>query len=78
MDDTRDALDGVTYAAFRAFTYDWVGEKEKALAEYARLLKAPSTVLLNVHEMKRSYSTLHGDPRFQALLDDPQNNAPLF
>ncbi len=78
LPESRDALDGVTYAAFRAFTYDWVGEKEKALAEYARLLKAPSTVLLNVHEMKRSYSTLHGDPRFQALLDDPQNNAPLF
>lgn len=78
LPESRDALDGVTYAAFRAFTYDWVGEKEKALAEYARLLRAPSTVLMNVHEMKRSYSTLHGDPRFQALLDDPRNNAPLF
>jgi tetratricopeptide (TPR) repeat protein len=78
MPESRDALDGVSYAAFRAFIYDWVGEKEKALAEYARLLRLPSTVFLNVHEMKRGYSTLHGDPRFKALLDDPQNNAPLF
>ncbi len=78
MPESRDALDGVSYAAFRAFIYDWSGEKEKALAEYARLLRLPSTVFLNVHEMKRGYSTLHGDPRFKALLDDPQNNAPLF
>jgi hypothetical protein len=23
-------------------------------------------------------STLHGDPRFEALLNDPANNAPAF
>jgi TolB-like protein/cytochrome c-type biogenesis protein CcmH/NrfG len=78
MPESRDALDGVSYAAYRAVTYDFVGEKDKALAEYARLFRTPSTVLMNVHEFKRGYSTLHGDPRFEALLNDPQNNAPLF
>jgi len=32
-----------------------------------------------VYEMKRdTTSSLHGDPRFEALLNDPANNAPLF
>ncbi|HWA28579.1 MAG TPA: TIR domain-containing protein [Lacunisphaera sp.] len=78
LPESRDALDGVSYAAFRAFTYDVVGEKDKALAEYARLLRTPATSFVNVHEWKRGYSTLHGDPRYEALLADPKNNAPLF
>jgi TolB-like protein/cytochrome c-type biogenesis protein CcmH/NrfG len=78
LPESRDALDGVTYAAFRAQVYDFVGEKEKALAEYTRLFRTPSTVFLNVHEYKRGYSTLNDDPRYQALLNDPANNAPLF
>jgi hypothetical protein len=47
------------------------------LAELARLLREPSGV--NVHEMRRDpyWRPLLGDPRFEALLNDPQNNAPL-
>ena len=78
LPESRDALDGVSYAAYRATTYDFVGEKDKALAEYARLFRTPSTVLMNVHEFRRGFSTLHGDPRFEALLNDPANNQPLF
>lgn len=78
LPESKDALDGVSYAAYRALMYDFVGEKDKALAEYARLFRTPSTVLMNVHEFKRGYSTLHGDPRFEALLNDPANNQPLF
>jgi len=34
----------------------------------------------NIYEMKRSpaFAPLRGDPRFEALLNDPKNNAPLF
>jgi len=78
MPESLDALDGVSYAAFRANTYDMTGEKEKALAEFARLLRTPATAFVNVHEWKRGYSTLHGDPRFETLLNDPKNNQPLF
>ena len=75
---SRDALDGATYAQYRAGIYDWTGDKEYALAEYQRLFRIPTTTLGNVHELKAGYSTLHGDPRFEALLADPKNNAPLF
>ena len=78
MPESLDALDGVNYAKIRAKIYDWTGEKERALAEYTRLLRIPSPYFMNVHEMKRGFSTLHGDPRFEALLNDPANNAPLF
>jgi hypothetical protein len=34
---------------------------------------------LNVYELKRNAtSSLHGDPRFEALLDDPASNEPVF
>jgi len=78
LPESRDALDGTLFAGWRALLYDWTGDKERALAEYARLLRVPQPYLINVHEMKRQYSTLHGDPRFEALLNDPANNAPLF
>jgi hypothetical protein len=35
---------------------------------------------LSVHEMRHHprYAPLRGDPRFEALLNDPKNSAPLF
>jgi hypothetical protein len=41
-------------------------------------LRTPSP--LNVHILRRSpdFYKLRGDPRFEALLSDPQSNAPLF
>ena len=78
LPESLDALDGVGLASIRAFVYDLVGEKEKALAEDARLLRTPSVYFVNAHEWKHVPSTLRGDPRWVALLNDPANNAPLF
>ena len=70
---------GPRYSAGLAFVYAWTGDKDRAIAEIARLLRVPFSGL-NVHEMKRhpAYHPLRGDPRFEALLNDPKNNAPLF
>jgi TolB-like protein/cytochrome c-type biogenesis protein CcmH/NrfG len=75
-----DAVDAAAYASFRAFTYDNIGDKERALAEFARLLRTPGAAsIVNVHELKLDpLSSLHGDPRLDALVNDPANNAPLF
>jgi hypothetical protein len=87
MPESLDALRGPTRSLSLAFVYSWTGDKDRSIAEYARLLRIPVSVSyavnengLNVHEMKRcpAYAPLRGDPRFEALLNDPKNNAPLF
>lgn len=76
--ESRDALDGVSYAMNHVYLYDQLGDKERALAGYIRLANVPRAVIGNVHEWRYSASCLRGDPRWEALLSDPANNAPLF
>ena len=63
-----------------AFAQAWTGDKEDAIAEYARAAAAPTNPSLNVHVIKRSpeFFPVRGDPRCEALLNDPKNNAPLY
>jgi TolB-like protein len=76
--EAKNARTGINIAASRASVYAWVGDKDRALAELARLLQKPGQ--LNVHRMRSDpiFAPLFGDPRFEALLNDPKNNAPLF
>jgi TolB-like protein/cytochrome c-type biogenesis protein CcmH/NrfG len=88
--ESRDAMRGPSRSQALAFVFAWTGDKDRAIAEYARLLRVPTSAYyvsnpsdisaLNVHEMRRSpeFFPLRGDPRFEALLNDPKNNAPLF
>ncbi len=78
--ESLDAVNAPLYAVLNARIYEYAGDKEKALSEFRRLLRSPAAVdFLNVYDMKRdTLSPLHGDPRFEALLDDPVNNAPVF
>jgi TolB-like protein/Tfp pilus assembly protein PilF len=76
--ESMDALEGPLYASFCTYVYDQAGDKERALAGYTRLLRNPGTIF-NIYSLKHDSSIkLHGDPRFEALLNDPANNAPLF
>ncbi|MBI4625455.1 MAG: TIR domain-containing protein [Verrucomicrobia bacterium] len=79
MPESRDTMHGPGHRATLAFVYAWTGDKDRAIAEYTRLLRVPFSYL-NVHEMKTdpAFFPLRGDPRFEALLNDPKNNAPLF
>ena len=67
-----------------AFVYAWTGDKNRAIEAYALLLQSPCVSPrmggINVHLMRHAlwYSPLRGDPRWDALLADPKNQAPLF
>ena len=81
--ESRDAVAGPGNALIRASVLAWIGEKDRALAEFARLLKVPFSGA-NVHAARNgiwfgaSFRALRGDPRLEALLNDPANNEPAF
>lgn len=77
--ESVDSDSGPPLAADLAFVYAWTGDRDRAIAEYGRLLRTPAGGQ-NIHRMKLDpmYAPLRGDPRFEALLNDPKNNAPLF
>ncbi len=75
-------LDAVSYPASLnrlVIIYAWAGEKDRAIEEVTKLLRLPFATA-SVEMMKRDpfWFPLRGDPRFEALLNDPKNNAPLF
>jgi TolB-like protein len=76
--ESVDAVLGPNQRATLAQVYAWTGDKDRALAEVARLLRTPFG--LNVYSIRTDprWLPLVGDPRLEALLNDPQNNAPLF
>ncbi|MSU48115.1 MAG: hypothetical protein EXS37_03335 [Opitutus sp.] len=84
MPRSRDAWDGPAREADLAFVQAWTGDKAGAIDAYARLLSTPVPFfggeVLTIHAMKRSlwFVPLRGDPRWEALLADPKNNAPVF
>jgi TolB-like protein len=76
--EAKDSVDGPQRAVSRAQILAWVGEKDRAVAELARLLRVPYGA--NVHNELHDpgWMPLRDDPRFKALLDDPKNNEPIL
>ncbi len=54
----------------------WLGEKDRAIAEFGRLLNVPFRT--NIYNGRAAFLPLRGDPRFQRLVSDPKNNEPTY
>jgi tetratricopeptide (TPR) repeat protein len=78
MPESLDAVEGPQKSVARATILAWAGEKDQALAELARLAHTPYGIDVNIARNDSSWLPLRDDPRFKAILDDPQNTAPLF
>jgi TolB-like protein/Flp pilus assembly protein TadD len=79
LPESRDALDGVAFSLWTLVRVQaWVGEKDAALAGLAHILQVPSGGGVNGLRHSPWLTPLYGDPRWEALLSDPKNNAPLF
>jgi tetratricopeptide (TPR) repeat protein len=76
--ELADAVAGPIYSLNLASSLAYFGEKDRALAELARLLRTPYGENIYVAKYSPAWFPLHGDPRFEALVNAPVNNAPLF
>ena len=76
--ESGDAIAGPPLSLNYAQALAWCGEKDRALAELARLLRTPFGENIHGARLSLGWFPLRGDPRFQALVNDPKNNAPLF
>jgi TolB-like protein/Tfp pilus assembly protein PilF len=76
--ESNDAVAGPGFSLNHAATLAWLGDKDAALAELARLLRTPYGENIYTAKFSPNWLPLRGDPRFEALVNDPKNNAPML
>ncbi len=78
---STDSFDAGDYHSYLAMVYAWTNEKDRAIDEIALLLQRPTMpeAYVNVHVMEHCpwFAPLQGLPRFETILHDPANNAPV-
>ncbi|MEI9863072.1 MAG: hypothetical protein WDN00_00645 [Limisphaerales bacterium] len=78
MPESADAVAGPANSTGLAQILAWTGDKDGALKELARLLQTPHGVNIYNARLDIGWLPLRGDPRYEALVNDPKNNAPLL
>ncbi|MFL5237344.1 MAG: protein kinase domain-containing protein [Rhizomicrobium sp.] len=73
-----DVIEEVVQRTLIAFVSTWTGDKERALAELGWLVGQPYAEPVNIIRTSPAYAPLHGDPRFEAIVNNPANRLPLF
>ncbi len=70
-------LRGFRLVSAQAELLAYLGETDAALTLIAKILREPSGLTVPMLRVDPAWDNLRADPRFQALLDDPANSAPL-
>ncbi|HVU16007.1 MAG TPA: TIR domain-containing protein [Candidatus Didemnitutus sp.] len=76
--ETSDAITGPNLAIYRGAVLAWIGDKDAAIAELARLLRTPFGENLYNARTHPFWFPLHGDPRFEQVVHDLKNNEPMI
>ena len=77
LPESRDAVAGPANSVTCAYAFAWIGEKDRAMAEFERLLRVPFGNV-NIYSSRASWRPLRDEPRFKALVSDLRNNDPLY
>lgn len=78
MPESRDAVDGAMDATHATAVRAWAGDTETAIAALPRLLRTPNGLKVVALRFLPVWAPVRHDPRVEALIADPKNNAPLF
>jgi hypothetical protein len=75
----QDRIGSEMFSIVLAAVQGWNSQKDEGLRDLARLITVPNDQL-NVYALRFDplYLPFHGDPRFEALLRNPANQATLF
>ena len=75
----QDQIGSEMFSIVLAAVQGWNGQKDRGFRDLARLIALPNDQL-HVYALRFDplYLPFHGDPRFEALLRNPANLAPLY
>jgi TolB-like protein/Tfp pilus assembly protein PilF/predicted Ser/Thr protein kinase len=66
----KDALNGTNMVKYLAMIAAWVGDKDLACEQLARIIRRPSTLSYGQLKMLPFWDPLRGDPRFEKLVEE--------
>ena len=65
---SKDAIDGADIAVNLAQIYAWVGEKDLAIEQIARVQRLPNALSYGLLKLHPYWDSLRGDPRFEKIV----------
>ncbi|HVU22609.1 MAG TPA: TIR domain-containing protein [Opitutus sp.] len=78
MPESRDALDGPIFRFVAGWVAAVTGDKDGAIEEIRHLLGTVTPFSAADIRSNPAFLSLRGDARFEAMMNDPKNNQPLF
>ena len=73
----KDAVEGMTVAKYLAVIAAWVGDKDLALDQLARIIRRPSDLSYGNLKLLPFWDPLRGDPRFERIVEEAKQPVVL-